>query len=21
MSTTIGYCPLYTPLGINTCKK
>lgn len=21
MSGTTGYCPLYTPLGINTCKK
>lgn len=21
MSGITGYCPLYTPLGINTCKK
>lgn len=21
MSALTGYCPLYTPLGINTCKK
>ncbi|MEW6080082.1 MAG: DUF2892 domain-containing protein [Thermodesulfobacteriota bacterium] len=21
MSAITGYCPLYTPLGINTCKK
>ena len=21
MSVITGYCPLYTPLGINTCKK
>ncbi len=21
MSAFTGYCPLYTPLGINTCKK
>ncbi len=21
MSASTGYCPLYTPLGINTCKK
>jgi hypothetical protein len=21
LSAVTGYCPLYTPLGINTCKK
>lgn len=21
MSAVTGYCPLYTPLGVNTCKK